>query len=214
MQLKSIFIILCATGLAACGGGGDSASSNPATAALSSTTPVATNNPPSITQTGTPTVVTLAPSQASNVTAATSCGLSNFQTDLLREVNAARAQARSCGTVVKPAASALAWNNILFAAALGHSQDMAQRNFFAHTNLDGKTAGQRAISAGYNYAVLGENIAAGQRTVSEVMASWLDSPGHCNNIMDGVFSEIAVACVSTSRFEYPTYWSMELAKPR
>jgi uncharacterized protein YkwD len=147
------------------------------------------------------------------VTAATSCNLPNFQADILREVNAARAQARSCGTAAKPAVAAVAWSSALFAAASGHSQDMALRNFFDHVNLDGKTIGQRAIGAGYNFAALGENIAAGQRTVSDVMAGWLASPGHCNNIMSGVYTDIAVACVATTRVAYPTYWTMELGKP-
>lgn len=206
--------MLCVTGLAACGGGGDSVSSNPAPAAPNGTAPVVTNNPPAVTQTGTATVVTPAPSQAGTVTSATSCNVVNFQADILREVNAARAQARSCGTTTKPSVAPVAWDSTLFVAAAGHSQDMALRNFFAHVNLNGKTAGDRAISAGYNFSALGENIAAGQRTVSEVMKDWLDSPGHCDNIMAAVYTEIAVACVSTSRFEYPTYWSMELAKPR
>lgn len=147
------------------------------------------------------------------MTAAASCNLPNFQADVLRAVNAARAQARKCGAVDKLAVGTLAWNNALFTAALGHSQDMALRNFFDHINLDGKTIGQRAISAGYNFAALGENIAAGQGTVSEVMAGWLGSTGHCNNIMNGVYTDIAVACVTTTRFEYPTYWTMELGKP-
>jgi uncharacterized protein YkwD len=146
------------------------------------------------------------------VTAANSCNLPNFQADVLREVNAARAQARTCGAVAKPAVGAVAWSNALYAAASGHSQDMALRNYFDHVNLDGKTIGQRATSAGYNFAALGENIAAGQRTVSAVMAGWLASPGHCNNIMNGVYTEIAVACVTTTRLRYPTYWTMELGK--
>ncbi len=217
MQLKSIFIVLSATLVAACGGGGDSASSNtaptPAAPAPGSTPPIVTNNPSNITQTGAITA-TPAPNQAPVPSAATSCSLPNFQADVLREVNAARAQARSCGSAAKPAVAPLAWNTALFAAAAGHSQDMAQRNFFAHTNPDGKTAGQRATSAGYNFAAMGENIAAGQRTVSDVMSGWLASAGHCNNIMSAVYTEIAVACVATTRVEYPTYWTMELGKPQ
>jgi uncharacterized protein YkwD len=139
--------------------------------------------------------------------------LPNFQAEVLRQVNAARAQARSCGAAAKPAAGTVAWSNALFSAATGHSQDMALRNFFDHISLDGKTPGQRALSAGYNFAALGENIAAGQGTVSEVMAGWLASPGHCNNIMNGVYTDVAVACVTTTRVEYPTYWTMELGKP-
>jgi uncharacterized protein YkwD len=212
MHLNSILCILCVVGLAACGGGGDGTTTAATTSTADTSTPIVTSNPPSTTQTGTPSAV--APGQTSAVTAATSCSLPNFQADVLREVNAARAQARSCGGVAKPAVGAVAWNNALFAAATGHSQDMALRNYFDHVSLDGKTIGQRAISAGYNYAALGENIAAGQGTVSEVMAGWLASPLHCLNIMHGVYTEIAVACVTTTRFEYPTYWTMELGKPQ
>lgn len=210
MQLNSILGILCAVGLAACGGGGNSTTA-PAPTDASTNTPVVTSNPSSTTQAGTPSAA--APRQPSTVTAANSCNLPNFQADVLREVNAARAQARNCGAVAKPAVGAVAWNNALSAAASGHSQDMALRNFFDHINLNGKTIGQRAISAGYNFAALGENIAAGQGTVSEVMAGWLASPGHCNNIMNGVYTDIAVACVTTTRFEYPAYWTMEVGKP-
>ena len=31
--------------------------------------------------------------------------------------------------------------------------------------------------------------------------------------MNPAYTEMGVACVSTSRFAYPTYWSMELGKP-
>jgi uncharacterized protein YkwD len=212
MQLNSILCILCAVGLAACGGGGGGTTTAATTSTAGTITPIVTSNPPSTTQTGTASAAS--PSQASTVTAATSCNLPNFQADVLREVNAARAQARSCGAQAKPAVGTVVWNNALFAAASGHSQDMALRNFVAHVNLDGKTIGQRAASAGYNFAELGENIGAGQSTVSEVMAGWLASPLHCLNIMNAVYTEIAVACVTTTRFEYPTYWTMELGRPR
>jgi uncharacterized protein YkwD len=39
--------------------------------------------------------------------------------------------------------------------------------------------------------MLGENIAFGQRTVSEVMASWMGSPGHRRNI-EADFRDIGV----------------------
>lgn len=215
MTVRLTILMLGVAGLAACGGGG-TADPGPATPVPAANTPVVTSNPPATTQTGTPTPTPsgAAPTQSSAVSAATSCSLPSFQADMVREVNAARGQARSCGGVAKPAVAALAWNNALFAAASGHSQDMAQRNFFDHINLDGRTPGQRAASAGYNFAALGENIAAGQRTVSEVMAGWMASPGHCNNIMSGPYTDIAVACVSTTRFEYPSYWTMVLAKPQ
>ena len=195
--------------LAACGGGGGG--DTPPTSAPE--TPIVTTSPPSVTQTtptGTPTA-TPAPSVV--VAAANSCNLPDFQAEVMREINAARAQARMCGTQSKPAVSAVAWNDVLFSAAAGHSQDMAQRNFFSHTTPEGITLVQRAQNAGYVYRNLGENIAAGQRSTRQVMQGWLDSPGHCQNMMNANFTQVSVACVSTARQQYPTYWTMMLGRP-
>jgi uncharacterized protein YkwD len=136
---------------------------------------------------------------------------------MLRAVNEARAQARVCGKTAKPsvpAVAAVAWDDELFSAAAGHSQDMAQREYFSHTSLDGRTPGKRANNAGYVFRNLGENIAAGQIGIAAAMKDWLESEdGHCEAIMNSVFTEVAVACVTTNRQRYPTYWTMELGKP-
>ncbi len=47
-------------------------------------------------------------------------------------------------------------------------------------------------SFGIKYTAAGENIAMGQRTASEVMNAWMNSPGHRNNILSPSFSEIGV----------------------
>jgi uncharacterized protein YkwD len=50
---------------------------------------------------------------------------------------------------------------------------------------------QRRISAeGYRWRTVGENLAIGQRTVEEVMKSWLNSPGHRSNIQNPAFKEV------------------------
>jgi uncharacterized protein YkwD len=203
--IASISILLALT---ACGGGGGD---TPPTSAPE--TPIVTTSPPSVTQTMPTITSTVTPAPTVVVAAASSCNLPDFQAEVMREINAARAQARMCGTESKPAVSALAWNDVLFSAAVGHSQDMAQRNFFAHTTPDGITMVQRAQNAGYVYRNLGENIAAGQRSTREAMQNWLNSPGHCLNIMNTSFTQVAVACVSTSRQQYPTYWTMMLGRP-
>ena len=142
----------------------------------------------------------------------TSCGLANFQTDLLQQINAARASARSCGVVMKPAVAALTWNTALQAAAVRHSTDMTQNNFFSHTGSDGSNAGTRATAAGYAWRSYGENIAAGQANVSTVMKGWLASEGHCNNIMNSSYNDVAVACVARSGTTYGKYWTMVLGR--
>lgn len=131
---------------------------------------------------------------------------------MLRAVNEARAQARSCGGNSKPAVAAITWNDLLFKASAGHSKDMAQRNYFAHNTPEGVDPFQRMTNAGYKYGYAGENIAAGQNGIASVMSSWLGSPDHCSAIMSSNFKEAGVACVKNAKGK--PYWTMGLASPR
>lgn len=90
---------------------------------------------------------------------------------------------------------------------------MAVNNFFSHTGLDGRSAAQRVSAAGYGWRAVGENIAAGQRDVNAAMSGWLASAGHCANIMNSQFQDVAVACVSQAGTAYGRYWTMVLARP-
>jgi uncharacterized protein YkwD len=206
MKFTSTIYFLIVASLAACGGGSDAPAPGVGGA------PVAATATPGLTPISPPASGTA--NQSTALSAATTCGLPNFQAEILQAVNAARAQARTCGTAAMPAVGAVQWSDVLFSSAAGHSQDMAQRNYFDHVSPEGVSAGQRATNAGYRFANLGENIAAGQANVAAVMAGWLGSAGHCANIMTAAFTDIAVACVATTRPQYPTYWTMELAKPR
>ena len=118
-----------------------------------------------------------------------------------------------CGSTAYSAVVALQWNSKLFDAAAAHASDMASNNYFSHNSLDGRTAGQRISAAGYAWTAYGENIAAGQDSVAQVMSSWLNSPGHCANIMNGSYTEIGVSCVSSGSASYPSYWTMDLGRP-
>ncbi|MGY3334457.1 uncharacterized protein YkwD/DNA-directed RNA polymerase specialized sigma24 family protein [Streptomyces filamentosus] len=98
-------------------------------------------------------------------------------------VNAERAKA-GCGPVTA--------NATLARAAQGHSDDMAARDFFDHTNPDGDGPGERVTAAGYPWSTYGENIAMGQTTAEQVMEGWMNSPGHRANILNCSFKEIGV----------------------
>lgn len=98
-------------------------------------------------------------------------------------VNAERSKA-GCGPLKEDAQ--------LRNAAQGHSDDMARRNFFAHTNPDGADPGKRTTAAGYRWSTYGENIAKGQRTPAQVMDSWMKSQGHRENILNCSFKDIGV----------------------
>ncbi|MFD6553360.1 CAP domain-containing protein [Streptomyces sp. NPDC058398] len=77
-------------------------------------------------------------------------------------------------------------------AAQAHSDDMAARDFFEHTNPDGADPGERITAAGYRWSTYGENIAMGQQTPAAVMDSWMNSPGHRANILNCSFKNIGV----------------------
>ncbi|MBK7501511.1 MAG: CAP domain-containing protein [Polaromonas sp.] len=68
--------------------------------------------------------------------------------------------------------------------------------------------GERASAAGYNYGSVGENVAAGQSSVSQVVADWVNSPSHCANIMTASFFDMAVSCKYNPSATYQYYWTL------
>jgi uncharacterized protein YkwD len=69
---------------------------------------------------------------------------------------------------------------------------MLARHYVAHESPEGKTVRERASAAGYDWRAIGENIAEGQLSVSEVMDTWMHSPGHRRNILDPNYRELGV----------------------
>jgi uncharacterized protein YkwD len=133
---------------------------------------------------------------------------------MLSAINAVRAQGRNCGSTAYPAVPALKWNAMLERTALLHSQDMANRNYFDHTNPEGKEPWDRMTAQGYLWSAAGENIAAGQRTLQAVMQGWVDSAGHCKNLMSPGFTEVGMARFDKAGTPYGAYWTQVFGKPR
>ena len=193
--------------LTACGGGAEADSAAlPNVGGTLGSAPVSTT-------TSSPSPAAPSPVTSASLSPGSTCNLPNFQADLLRQINAARGAGRSCGATAFAATNSLAWNDRLFAAAESHSSDMARNNYFSHTSLDGRSASSRVTAAGYVWRATGENIAAGQRDVTTVMNGWLASEGHCRNIMNPTYQDVAVACVQQSGSTYGRYWTMVLARP-
>ena len=86
----------------------------------------------------------------------------------------------------------LAMQENLRCAARLHSVDMVDRNFFDHTNPDGLGPGERMSDAGYPWMSFGENIGWGYQTAEQMMVGWLESYGHCTNLMQDFHTEIGV----------------------
>lgn len=105
-------------------------------------------------------------------------------------VNRYRAQGANCGGREMPPVGPLTMDPALQCAARVHTKDMADRDFFDHDNPDGDGPSERMDAAGYDGRGWGENIAAGRETPEETMEQWMNSPGHCSNIMTEGFSLI------------------------
>ena len=158
-----------------------------------------------------PVAGTLSPA----LVAQTSCGLNGsqgIQAEVLQAVNAVRAAGAVCGGDVYSATHALKWSKLLHQSAASHSRDMAQKQMLSHTSSNGGTLLQRLQAAGYNFGAAGENIATGQGSVKEVIASWLKSPGHCKNMLAPSYQEVGVACVRSNGARHDPYWTMNLGR--
>jgi uncharacterized protein YkwD len=54
----------------------------------------------------------------------------------------------------------------------------------------GSGPGAHVSSAGLRWSAVGENVASGFGTPRRVVAAWMASPGHCQNILDPRYREV------------------------
>lgn len=130
-------------------------------------------------------------------------------TRVLELVNAARAKPRKCGSRNVEPAPPLTLSPILSRAALAHAKDMSANNFFEHRGSDGSKPSERATRAGYNWAAVAENIAEGPASAEIVVQGWLDSPGHCVNLMGPQYREMGLAYYTDFAHKGEIYWAQE-----
>jgi len=133
---------------------------------------------------------------------------------VLELVNEARSRDRRCGRQRMRATHALTLSTTLTQAAAAHAADMAAHGYVGHDGSDGSEASDRVNRVGYRWRSVGENVAAGQRDAAEVVKEWLESPGHCANIMGPQFTEMGVAVVAAPQSDLRIFWAQVFAAPR
>lgn len=126
--------------------------------------------------------------------------------NFLQQINAVRSRGCNCGGRKYPAAPAVSWNNQLEQAAVAHSNYMQRSGQLSHRGRNGMMPEKRVSASGYRWGYVAENIAMGQRSTSEVIQNWLQSPQHCRNIMSRNVTEIGAA-------RSGNYWTLVLAAP-
>ncbi|KAG1712018.1 hypothetical protein DVH05_009258 [Phytophthora capsici] len=140
-----------------------------------------------------------------------------YQTKMLELVNEQR---------VANGLSSLCMNSKLASSSLRHSKDMAANNYMAHNGSDGSTvetfsptavqtkpawvirSSMRITQAGFVWTAVGENVAAGQETISDVMTAWMNSPEHKANIL-GDYKMFGTAYAYSADTTYQHYWTQD-----
>lgn len=140
------------------------------------------------------------------VDCSTATGGAAKECKIVELVNQTRAAGASCSGSAKPAVPALKTNSILVGTARAHAVDMATHDFFDHTNQQGQSPFDRMEAAGYQFTTAGENIAAGSDTAEGTMQQWMNSTGHCENIMSGAFTDIGVGYAFDEGNQYQHIW--------
>ncbi len=116
----------------------------------------------------------------------------DWENDIVSLMNEERARGAECGGEPYGPVPALKVSPALRCASRNHSQDMHDRQFFDHTNPDGEGPSERFDRAGYEGSGWGENIIAGHGSPEAMVQGWMDSPGHCRNIMSDGYTHVGL----------------------
>jgi uncharacterized protein YkwD len=125
-----------------------------------------------------------------------------LEAEIVTIVNRYRAEGATCGGDEMEPVGPLTMDPNLQCAARVHTKDMADRDFFDHTNPDGDGPDDRMEAAGYDGRGWGENIAAGNSEAEETMEQWMNSDGHCRNIMNGSYTLIGVGYYPGGEYDH------------
>ena len=128
----------------------------------------------------------------------------NREPEILTHINEARSQGRMCGNDYFGATGPVAWDDDLEAAALVHSNDMAENVFRGHTGSDGSSAHERIQRQTDRFTATGEVLSYFYPTLESAVEGWLGSPGHCRIIMGGQFTHMGGAIDHGPRFDNPS----------
>jgi uncharacterized protein YkwD len=93
-------------------------------------------------------------------------------------------------------------------AAAMQSEFQAKRSWIGHDGPGGSRPKDRAARSGYRAKIASENVAAGQKSFSDVMRSWEGSAGHRENLLRPEVTAIGVAMAKNSSGR--PYWTLVL----
>lgn len=112
-------------------------------------------------------------------------------------------------------------STILMGTAQAHSQEMALRDYVAHSSADGTSPWDRISAAGYSYQLVAENIAWGATSPEQVVDAWFfelpPNDAHRKNILNCGLREIGVGYYYLANdpgtITAHTYWTQDFGTP-
>jgi uncharacterized protein YkwD len=88
----------------------------------------------------------------------------------------------------------LSANHILDKIAGLRADDLFANQYFEHVSPDGQSASGLAQDIGYDYLLIGENLALGNFDGEKgIVSAWMESPGHRANILNGKYTELGIS---------------------
>lgn len=133
--------------------------------------------------------------------------LEDVRRQVLREVNRARDEA---------GLRAFRADKALDRVAQDYAEDMLRRGYYGHESPEGEDVRDRVSRARLILQRVGENVASGQPSASEVVTGWLNSPPHRANILQRQFSRhgLGVAAGRAEDGSYQIRWVQVFASYR
>lgn len=77
-------------------------------------------------------------------------------------------------------------------------REMEDLAYWGHESPDGRSPFLWFRPRGYQYRYAGENLAVGFETVELLVASWMESAGHRDNILSPLFQDCGIAIIDGS----------------
>jgi len=95
-------------------------------------------------------------------------------------------------------------------AATWDTTDLAQKNYFSHTDSLGRDPFKRMTAFGYGFSTSkGENIAAGNATAAATFSQWKASAGHNQNMLSSAYKVIGISRSYSATSTYKWYWNTD-----
>lgn len=122
---------------------------------------------------------------------------SDFERQVLVEINEKRSAQQTCAGKSQPAVGPLSWSGELSDVALAHSRDLAARQSvyqgLSHVTYGLDSFAERFYAAGFG-APFGEILALSPKdyTAAQVVQQWMNSAGHCTSIMNKSWTKAGV----------------------